>query len=79
MTFNEIIKYIRQQLDITQEQLAHELNVSFSTINRWENGHRIPKRLAIVCLIEFCRRKNIDETVISESAESLADFLIRLM
>lgn len=66
MTFNEIIKYIRQQLDITQEQLAHELNVSFSTINRWENGHRIPKRLAIVCLIEFCRRKNIDETVISE-------------
>ena len=66
MTFNEIIKYIRQLLDITQEQLAHELNVSFSTINRWENGHRIPKRLAIVCLIEFCRRKNIDETVISE-------------
>ena len=66
MTFNEIIKYIRQQLYITQEQLAHELNVSFSTINRWENGHRIPKRLAIVCLIEFCRRKNIDETVISE-------------
>lgn len=66
MTFNEIIKYIRQQLDITQEQLAHELNVSFSTINRWENGHRIPKKLAIVCLIEFCRRKNIDETVISE-------------
>lgn len=66
MTFNEIIKYIRQQLNITQEQLAHELNVSFSTINRWENGHRIPKKLTIVCLIEFCRHKNIDETVIYE-------------
>ena len=66
MTFNEIIKAIRQQLGITQEQLAHELNVIFSTINRWENGHRIPNKLAIVCLIEFCRCKDINEVVIHE-------------
>ena len=58
MTFNEIIKSIRNQLGITQEQLAHELNVSFSTV------HRIPKKLAIVCLIEFCKRKDIDKIVI---------------
>lgn len=64
MTFNEIIKSIRNQLGITQEQLAHELNVSFSTVNRWENGHRIPKKLAIVYLIEFCKRKDIDKIVI---------------
>ena len=66
MTFSEIIKFIRKQLGITQEQLAHELNVSFSTINRWENGHRVPKRLAIVCLIEFCKSNSIDINVISE-------------
>ena len=64
MTFNEIIKSIRNQLGITQEQLADELNVSFSTVNRWENGHRIPKKLAIVYLIEFCKRKGIDKIVI---------------
>lgn len=66
MAFNEIIKYIRKQLNITQEQLAHELNVSFSTINRWENGHTIPKKLAMVCLIEFCRSKGVDEMTICE-------------
>ncbi|MBP3807774.1 MAG: helix-turn-helix transcriptional regulator [Eubacterium sp.] len=64
MTFNEIIKYVRNQLGITQKQLAHELNVSFFTVNMWENGHRIPKKLAIVCLIEFCKRKDIDKIVI---------------
>jgi len=66
MAFGIIIKSIRKQLGITQEQLAHELNVSFSTINRWENGHRVPKKLAIVCLIEFCRNNAVDKTIISE-------------
>ena len=66
MAFNEIIKHIRLQLGITQEKLAHELNVSFSSINRWENGHGVPNKLAIICLIEFCRKNNIDESVISE-------------
>lgn len=66
MVFNEIIKSIRRQLGITQEQLAHELNVSFSTINRWENGHRVPKKLAIVYLIEFCRHNAVDMNIISE-------------
>lgn len=66
MAFDKIIKSIRKQLGITQEQLAHELNVSFSTINRWENGHRVPNKLAIVYLIEFCRENAVDTTIISE-------------
>ena len=66
MAFGKIIKSIRKQLGITQEQLAHELNVSFSTINRWENGHRVPNKLAIVCLIEFCRDNAVDMTIIAE-------------
>ena len=41
MTFSEILKYIRKQQNYTQEQFARELNVSFSTINRWENGHMV--------------------------------------
>ena len=39
MLFEDIIRGIRLQLNMTQEQLARELNISFSTINRWENGH----------------------------------------
>ena len=64
MAFNDVVKSIRKQLGITQEQLAHELNVSFSTINRWENGHRIPKKLTIMCLIEFCRKNDVDRAII---------------
>lgn len=66
MVFSEIIKCIRKELGITQEELARELNVSFSTINRWENGHRVPKRLAIICLIEFCKKNAVGMNIISE-------------
>lgn len=66
MAFNDIVKSIRAQLGITQEQLAHELNVSFSTINRWENGHRIPKKLTIAYLTEFCRYNAVEQVIISE-------------
>jgi DNA-binding transcriptional regulator YiaG len=43
-----LVKEVRRSLDLTQEQLAHELGVTFSTVNAWENGrHRpIPALLA---------------------------------
>jgi len=66
MTFEEIIKNIREQLNITQEQFAHELNISFSTINRWENGHTSPSKLAKMRLFELCGKKNIDTAIFSE-------------
>ena len=40
------IRDARQRLGLTQEQFAHALGVTFSTVNRWENGHVIPSRLA---------------------------------
>lgn len=66
MAFEEIIKLIRDQLKITQEQLAHELNISFSTINRWENGHTSPSKLAKMHLLKFCENSNIDILIISQ-------------
>lgn len=33
-TFPELVKEVRRQLGISQEELAHELGVSFATINR---------------------------------------------
>ena len=32
--FGDIIKEVRKELGITQEKLAHELDISFSTINK---------------------------------------------
>lgn len=66
MLFEDLIKAIRTELSITQEQFARDLNISFSTINRWENGHTSPSKLAKMRLLEFCIRKNVDETIASE-------------
>lgn len=41
------IKIIREKLNLTQEQLAEKIGVSFCTVNRWENGHSSPSKLAL--------------------------------
>lgn len=64
--FEDNIKKVRKQLGITQEQLARELDISFSTINRWENGHTSPSKLAKRRLLEFCKSNNIDIAITSE-------------
>jgi putative transcriptional regulator len=57
MGFDAIVKALRAQLKMTQEQLAHDLNVSFSTLNRWENGHTVPSQLAKMRIMEYCTIK----------------------
>jgi DNA-binding transcriptional regulator YiaG len=37
---------IRQQLRMTQEEFARAIAVTASTVNRWENDHTTPSRLA---------------------------------
>jgi putative transcriptional regulator len=41
-----IIRSWRTRLGLTQEGLAQALNVTFSTVSRWENGHVLPSKLA---------------------------------
>jgi putative transcriptional regulator len=40
--FTALVREIRQARHITQEQLARELRVTFSTVNGWENGKHRP-------------------------------------
>ena len=40
------VKKIRLALGLTQEEFAHQLGVTLSTVNRWENGRTTPSRLA---------------------------------
>lgn len=55
--FQEIVKEVRRQLGFSQEELAHALGVSFSTINRWENGKTTPSKLALKQFDNFCSAK----------------------
>lgn len=60
MEFQEIVKYARAKTGYSQEQLARTLNVSFATINRWENGKSMPRPLAKDTFYQFCKKNNID-------------------
>ena len=40
-----LIKQIREHLNMSQTELADLLNVSFATVNRWENGRAVPNKL----------------------------------
>lgn len=55
----KMIKEIRLQLQMSQEEFAKKLKVSFGTVNRWENGHVLPNRLAQSKLYELCKEKDI--------------------
>lgn len=40
--FPVLIRRLRQVRGLTQEQLAREIGVTFSTVNCWENGKHVP-------------------------------------
>jgi putative transcriptional regulator len=43
---SEMIKKLRNQLGLTQEQFAAKVGVTFTTVNRWETGRSRPSPLA---------------------------------
>ena len=53
-TFSERVKKVRSQLNLSQEDLAHAIGVSFATVNRWENSKTQPSKLARVSFQNFC-------------------------
>lgn len=46
-------------MNISQEMLARDLNVSYTTLNRWENNKAKPSRLAKMRIIDYCKENNI--------------------
>ena len=43
----QIIRDLRLAFGLTQEQFAAQLGVTYTTINRWENGRSTPSPLAM--------------------------------
>ena len=67
------LQAIRVSLDLTQEQLAERLGVSFATVNRWEGGVTTPQRAARTAIAALAAEAGIDtaEPAVDE-AESAA-------
>lgn len=47
------IRHLRKELDLTQQQFAERLGVSFVTLNRWENGQSKPSPMGQTKLKEL--------------------------
>ena len=56
------LQAIRARLDLTQEQLAERLGVSFATVNRWEGGVTMPQKAARTGIAALAAEAGIDAT-----------------
>ena len=43
----ELIRALRHELNLTQQQMSNELGVVTSSVNRWEKGHSQPSPMAL--------------------------------
>ena len=59
MEFSEKVRYAREKLNISQEELARALNVSYATINRWENSKTKPIKMAQAAFHSFCEKHDV--------------------
>jgi transcriptional regulator with XRE-family HTH domain len=48
-----LIKELRERLDLTQEQFAQKVGVTYSTVNHWENGKRTPQPYLVRRLLDL--------------------------
>lgn len=54
------LRAIRSKMDLTQEQLAERLGVSFATVNRWEGGSNLPQKAAREVIAALAQEAGID-------------------
>ena len=68
------LRAIRARLDLTQEQLAERIGVSFASINRWEGGVIRPQKAAQEAIAALATEAGIDtmELAATEAAVSVA-------
>ena len=60
--FPAILRSVRAALNLTQEQLAERLGVSFATVNRWEGGGNRPQRAAQEAILALAGEAGVDGT-----------------
>ncbi|MBD2359392.1 helix-turn-helix transcriptional regulator [Tolypothrix sp. FACHB-123] len=57
----QLIRKLRLSAGLTQEQFANTLNVTYSTINRWENRRSSPSPLAMEKIERMLQEMEIGE------------------
>lgn len=60
MDISSVIRDIRRKSLLSQTDFADQVGVSFSTVNRWENGKASPNYKALKSIKAFCTANHID-------------------
>lgn len=55
----DLIKKIRSHMNMNQTEFAELLNVTFATVNRWENGRALPNKLAQDKIYDLCKEYDV--------------------
>ncbi|MBN3879859.1 MAG: helix-turn-helix transcriptional regulator [Nostoc sp. JL23] len=67
LKISDLIRELRQQLDLSQEKFAAKLGVSLRTINRWENGSTVPSPMALKLIEEMLEKMGeADKRLVNE-------------
>ena len=56
-----LIRSLRQKLAMTQEEFAHQIAVTVSTVNRWENAHAEPSKLAWKAIQDLAKARGLTD------------------
>ena len=59
MNTGQLIRALRVKLDMTQEEFAHSLGITVSTVNRWENSHSEPSKLARASIVGLAEKRGV--------------------
>ena len=59
MQLGDAIKIVRQKAFLSQEAFSNEINVSVSSIKRWETGKVKPSLTAMKKIQAFCEKYNL--------------------
>ena len=60
INYSSTIKNIRNELIITQSELADFLGVCYASVNRWENNQTLPTTKVKRKIVKMCNDKEIE-------------------
>ena len=60
MDFQDQVKFVRMHLQLSQEELARQMGISFATVSRWERENRKPQLALLGKFYSFCKRNGIE-------------------
>lgn len=59
INYGQALLTLRAKNSITQEELAKMLDVTFATINRWENNRAVPTKIHMMQIEELCKKNRV--------------------